>query len=92
MPVLIQSLSFSSLTGNFDSDGDTRKVNETMMRLQQNGARILDVKVTIAQSTAIYLITYETSPTEGSARVCSNCRTPIPVGMKFCSNCGTRVS
>lgn len=53
------------LGGHFDDRSDTRKLNDVMGKLQERGARILDVKVSIDSPFAVCVITYEsTTPLE----------------------------
>jgi tagatose-1,6-bisphosphate aldolase len=59
MPVFVQMLSFRAHV-SFDDKKDTRTINEAMRKLQENGAKILDVRVSVGQpGMAVYLITYE---------------------------------
>ena len=48
MPIFIEILDFTSETGRFNWDVDTVKVNAALARLQNEGARIVDVKIAIA--------------------------------------------
>jgi hypothetical protein len=48
MPTFVQILNFTSVTGMFNEAKDTQKVNKTLEHLQSKGARILDIKSTIA--------------------------------------------
>lgn len=66
MPTFIRTLSFST-TGKFKPGKDDPKVNDTLARLQERGAKIIDIKLSLGGSfwsgtVASYLITYE-SPT-----------------------------
>jgi len=61
MPIFVQIVSFSTSRGKLDETKDTKKLNEIMEKLQQEGARILDVKVTLSVGSAVYLITYESA-------------------------------
>lgn len=59
MPVFVQMLSFRAHV-QFDEKKDTRRLNEVMGGLQQKGAKILDVNVSISTpGMAVYIITYE---------------------------------
>jgi hypothetical protein len=92
MTVLIQTLSFPSSSGNFNADHDTQEVNEAMVKLQNGGAKILDVKVSIILHSAIYLITYETTPRPTAHAIpnaaCSKCGTQLAPGTRYCTQCG----
>ena len=62
MSLFVQIASFSSASGKFDEDKDTRNINEKMQYLQDNGAKIIGVNLSIAGSagtSAVYIITYE---------------------------------
>ena len=41
---------------HFDEKKDTRRFNEALKTLQENGAKILDVKVRLSGALAIYLM------------------------------------
>lgn len=61
MPTFVQTLS-SLVRGHFDDKKETARVNDVMRKLQEKGAKILDVEVTLGVyngSHAVYLITYE---------------------------------
>jgi tagatose-1,6-bisphosphate aldolase len=61
MPIFVQTLS-SLVRLHFDDKKDTARVNDVMRKLQEKGAKILDVKVPVGVyngSHAVYLITYE---------------------------------
>ena len=59
MPTFVQMLSFYSARQRFDEKRDTERLNEVMKELQEKGAKILDVKVSLAGSAAVYIITYQ---------------------------------
>jgi len=61
MPIFVQLASFSTSKGKFDQKKDTKRLNEIMEKLQHEGARILDVKVTLSVGSAVYLVTYESA-------------------------------
>ena len=61
MPTFIQLAVFSALKGGFDQKKDTKTLNEIMKKLQNEGARILDVKTTLSVGFAVYTITYDSS-------------------------------
>ena len=61
MPTFIQLAVFSTSKGKFDQKKDTKRLNEIMEKLQNEEARILDVKATLSVGLAVYLITYESS-------------------------------
>ena len=61
VPVFVQLASFSTSSGKFDQKKDTKRLNEIMEKLQHEGARILDVKLTLSVGSAVYLVTYESA-------------------------------
>lgn len=65
MSVFLQIASFTSVSGKFDETKDTQSINEKLQKLQDRGAKIIGVNVSLggAESivSAIYTITYEAS-------------------------------
>ena len=59
MPTFVQMLSFYSARQRFDEKRDTERLNEVMKELQEKGAKILDVRVSLAGNAAVYVITYQ---------------------------------
>jgi len=63
MPVFVQLFSSFSTSGKFDADEDTESVNSVLKRLQNKGAKILDVKLSIGSQehivSLVYSIMYE---------------------------------
>ena len=63
MPVFVQLFSSFSTSGKFDADEDTESVNSVLERLQNKGAKILDVKLSIGSQehivSLVYSIMYE---------------------------------
>ena len=63
MPIFVQLVTFSTGGGKFDEKKDTRKINEVLAKLQDNGAEITDVTPAIGgmpiNAPAVYVITYE---------------------------------
>ena len=65
MGLYIRTVSFNSL-GRFKSKRDDKKVNAVLQELQNSGAKIVDIKVSVGGSfwsgaVATYAITYEAS-------------------------------
>lgn len=63
MGIYVRTLSFSSI-GSFKSKRDDKRLNAALSELQNGGARIVDIKVSVGGSfwsgaVATYLITYE---------------------------------
>lgn len=57
MPVFVQIVS-SLVRAHVDDEKDSRRLSEVMKKLQDKGAKILDVKLTFGVNL-VYLITYE---------------------------------
>jgi len=63
MPVFVQLISSFSTSGKFDVEKDTESVNTMLKKLQDKGAKILDVKLSIGSQehivSLVYTIMYE---------------------------------
>lgn len=63
MPIFVQLVTFSSSGGKFDERKDTDRINQFLLTLQQNHARIISVIPSVGGSmgstAAVYVITYE---------------------------------
>ena len=63
MPVFIQLFSSFSTSGRFNAEEDTESVNTVLKKLQDKGAKILDVKLSIGSRehivSLVYIIMYE---------------------------------
>jgi len=63
MPVFIQLFSSFSTSTKFNAEKDTESVNRVLKKLQDKGAKILDVKLSIGSRehivSLIYIIMYE---------------------------------
>jgi len=63
MPVFIQLFSSFSTSGRFNAEEDTESVNRVLKKLQDKGAKILDVKLSIGSRehivSLVYIIMYE---------------------------------
>ena len=63
MPVFVHLISSFSTSARFDVEKDTESVNTVLKKLQDNGAKILDVKLSIGSQehivSLVYTITYE---------------------------------
>lgn len=95
--VLVHSSQFTTV----DEEKETRVINEILRRLQEKGAKIVDVKVSntvvnqprsggfTAEQFPLYIITYEAqTPIEVVAGVIPQRATQV----KYCSNCGAKLS
>jgi len=63
MPVFVQLFSSFSTSGRFDAAEDTESVNKVLEKLQDKGAKILDVKLSIGSQehivSLVYIIMYQ---------------------------------
>lgn len=63
MPIYVALWSTRTITGVFNAKADAKKINELLGWLQQNGAKIINVKVSLGGErdhiTAVYLVLYE---------------------------------
>ena len=65
MPIFIKTISFST-SGKFNTKKDDPLVNAVLIRLQEQGAKIIDIKLSLGGAflsgiAASYLITYEST-------------------------------
>jgi len=58
MPVFVQLWCTCSISGLFDWKKDTKQLNDMLKKLQERGARIIDVKATMTTSEESPVITY----------------------------------
>ena len=71
MPTYIKTVSFQAAARKFKADKDDPEINAALERLQAEGARVLDIKISLGGAfslglIATYLITYEApSPISG---------------------------
>jgi len=65
MPIFVQLWSTSSVSGTFNWKKDTKQLNDILSKLQEKGARIIDVKASMGmkeggiRATITYVILYE---------------------------------
>ena len=64
MPMFVQLVTFSSERGKFEEKKDTHKINKVLAKLQDSGAEIRGITLSIAgmgfsAASAVYVITYE---------------------------------
>ena len=64
MKTYVQLASFQSISGKFDEQKDSRRINEILGKLQDRGAKIIGIRASAGGSgtsnvTAVYLISYE---------------------------------
>ena len=65
MPIFIKTISFST-SGRFNTKKDDPKVNAALIHLQEQGAKIIDIKLSLGGAflsgiAASYLIIYEST-------------------------------
>jgi len=62
MPIFVQLVTFSTGGGKFDEKKDTSKINQVLAKLQDNGAEIRDVTLSVGgmvlSVSAVYIVTY----------------------------------
>ena len=63
MPVFVQLMSSFNTSGTFKVEEDNKSINKVLKNLQDNGAKILDVKLSIGTLqygvSLMYVIMYE---------------------------------